>query len=687
MLPINSVILYETSQGKIYYRILYYYKDIIYLIDIYGNSMPITVSETFIQSGLNDGTIHVLENEPYMIIKDEEAIPPKHKVIRDKAYNAIKEIVTIEPDIYIAGERVKLVREYVYNVHEATVMRYLKRFWQRGMHKNSLLPDYHNCGGKQGNKEKNNTFVITPETIKIFNTALNRFYYNSSRKTLTLTYELMIKEYFSENGVVNDAIPTLRQFRYWFNKERSIKKEVSTRQSPKQYELQHRGLTGSSTEEAFGPGAIFQIDATVGDVYLVSQYNRNWIIGRPVIYTVMDVFSRCVVGINISLEGPSWIGASIALINAASDKVSFCRKYGIEIGNDEWNYCSTLPEAIIADRGELEGENIESLISAFGIKILNTSPYRGDMKGIIERYFNTINQHTKPFMPGAIKSQYRERGEQDYRLSATLDLRQFTQIIIKCVLYHNNHHYLSNYTRSEDMIADGVEPIPKLIWEWGVANRTGRLRTVDEDLLKLNLLPRDKATVTRHGIKFKGMLFGSKTSLKERWFEKARNNGSWKVDISYDPRDMSFIYIKYEDGRKFDKCFLLEHQSRYKEKSIEEVTYLMEYEKMQAKASKKAELQNKIDLLNDIEEIIEQAKEETKNEVEEGISKKRRIQNIRDNRNFEKQQERKQNIIEIRSEEPNIVVEEKAYGNAEQNLVELLLKAQKEGKDRAGFDT
>ncbi|MDK2934872.1 MAG: hypothetical protein PWP27_2682, partial [Clostridiales bacterium] len=99
------------------------------------------------------------------------------------------------------------------------------------------------------------------------------------------------------------------------------------------------------------------------------------------------------------------------------------------------------------------------------------------------------------------------------------------------------------------------------------------------------------------------------------------------------------------------------------------------------------ELQNKIDLLNDIEEIIEQAKEETKNEVEEGISKKRRIQNIRDNRIFEKQQERKQNIIEIIPEETNIVVEEKAYGNTEQNLVELLLKAQKEGKDRAGFDT
>jgi hypothetical protein len=237
------------------------------------------------------------------------------------------------------------------------------------------------------------------------------------------------------------------------------------------------------------------------------------------------------------------------------------------------------------------------------------------------------------------------------------------------------------------MIADGVEPIPKLIWEWGIANRTGRLRTVNEDLLKLNLLPNDKATITQHGIKFRGILFGSKISVKERWFEKARNNGAWKVDISYDPRDMSYIYIKYEDGRKFDKCFLLEHQSRYIEKSIEEVTYLLEYEKMQAKASKKVELQNKINLLEDIENIIEQAKDDTKNEVEEGIGKKRRIQNIRGNRNFEKQQERKQNIIEIRPEEPKIVIEEKSYGDAEQDMVELLVKAQKEGKDRAGFDT
>ncbi|WP_164907503.1 hypothetical protein [Clostridium septicum] len=45
-----------------------------------------------------------------------------------------------------------------------------------------------------------------------------------------------------------------------------------------------------------GPGSLYQIDATVADVYLVSEFNRNWIIGRPVLYMVLDSFSRMIVG-------------------------------------------------------------------------------------------------------------------------------------------------------------------------------------------------------------------------------------------------------------------------------------------------------------------------------------------------------------------------------------------------------
>ena len=173
--------------------------------------------------------------------------------------------------------------------------------------------------------------------------------------------------------------------------------------------------------------------------------------------------------------------------------------------------------------------------------------------------------------------------------------------------------------------------------------------------------------------------------IKERWFEKARNNGTWRVNICYDPRDMSYIYIKDDGGREFEKCFLLDHQLRYKGKSYDEINYLLEYEKTQAKDAKKVELQNKINLLEDIEKIIEEAKNDTKEEREEGVSNKKRIQNIRDNRNFEKEH-RRGSVVEIKKDTPLETVREKTYGDPDEEVFQLLVKTQKEGKDRAGFD-
>jgi hypothetical protein len=70
--------------------------------------------------------------------------------------------------------------------------------------------------------------------------------------------------------------------------------------------------------------AMYEIDATIGDVYLVSRFDRNKIIGRPVVYIVIDVFSRMITGVYIGLEGPSWVGAMMALANATAPKVEYC---------------------------------------------------------------------------------------------------------------------------------------------------------------------------------------------------------------------------------------------------------------------------------------------------------------------------------------------------------------------------
>lgn len=676
MLVVNNLISYTTAENdKVVERVLWLNKvqDYGYFFNIHSTSLPYEQNISEIEEGLIKGSIDVETKDPFSRLINEDNIPAKHLSLRDKAWEIIKDIVKLEPLVYHSAERRKLIRKKceAHNIHESTVIRYLKKYWQRGKTKNALLPDYYLCGGKgkekkvggikRGRPRKHR--LVTGDGInidenikKIFRSAINKYYHSSAEKSLTLTYELMLKEYFSTDSKMKGKLeipiiknygelPSLSQFRYWFEKERDLKKEISKRHGSKNYAQNHRGIIGESTTEALGPGAIYQIDATIGDVYLLSRFNRDWIIGRPVIYSVMDVYSRMIVGLYIGLEGPSWAGAMMALANAASDKVSFCQDFGIEIEKHEWPVAH-LPESILADRGELEGRKVEPLINNFGIKILNTPSYRADLKGIIEQHFRVTNSRTKAFLPGSVKP-IKERGDRDYRLEAQLDIYQFTQVIIKCVLYHNNQHYLTNYQRDEIMVEDGIESIPIQLWEWGINNKSGKLRHASEDVVKLNLMPTGKATVTAKGIAYKGLLYGSKQSLKERWFEKARNRGTWKIEISYDPRSMDYIYLRDEDGLGFNKCFLLEHQQRYKGKAVEEINYLIEYEKLKEKQYKDKTIQSKVDLNAEIEDIVKQAEQETSQKQTDVNSKRSRIKNIRQNRNAEKMIQREEEAFEL----------------------------------------
>nr|WP_237733572.1 transposase family protein [Vibrio fluvialis] len=152
---------------------------------------------------------------------------------------------------------------------------------------------------------------------------------------------------------------------------------------------------------ALGPGSRFEIDATIADIYVVSDVNRSWIVGRPVVYIVIDVFSRLIVGCYIGFENPSYVAAMQALQVAMTDKVELCRQYGIEIESQDWPAIG-FPDAILADRGELLGYQIESLEKSFSVRIENTPPFRGDAKGIVERNFKTLQADFTPFAPGVV---------------------------------------------------------------------------------------------------------------------------------------------------------------------------------------------------------------------------------------------------------------------------------------------
>ncbi len=174
-----------------------------------------------------------------------------------------------------------------------------------------------------------------------------KYYHTRDVHSLKYAYDMMIAEHYAKYVTGGDGkvvavlppieqMPTLRQFRYWYGKTYDDRETLVKRKGKSKFELNHRAVLGKSDYGIMGPGAKYQIDATVGDVYLVSRFNRADIIGRPVIYFIVDVFSRMIVGMYVGLEGPSWAGSMMALSNAMSDKVKYCAEYGKTITEDEW---------------------------------------------------------------------------------------------------------------------------------------------------------------------------------------------------------------------------------------------------------------------------------------------------------------------------------------------------------------
>lgn len=653
---INSII--KDKQDNVYRIIdIDYNNDIIVIINTNENSMPKVRNLNEVLLDINSGEVELIIDDTYNTIINEEQLSDNDRKYRDKAYSIVSSM--LNDSSFTLGNSKQLSRyiKYTaeeYSISEKTVKRYLIRYLVRGQTKNALLPDHYKCGGKgkekklgiakiglprKYDKKSGNGVNVTGDIKKVFKKSIDTIYFKEGNKTLSTTYEIMISRYFrDDNGNIIDknSIPTLPQFRYWYKNYRNIKKEISSRDGEKEYYLNVRPVLGTSGQDAEYPTALFQIDSTQGDVHLVSSYNRNDVIGRPTIYIIIDVFSRMVTGFYAGLENASWSCVMMAFHNCTVDKVEFCKQYGIDINENEWN-ASQLPEAILADRGtELTGKNIETLSNSFGVDVKNTAPYRADLKGIVERFFRTLNSQFKEFIPGSIKSNIKKRGQKDSREFASLTIYEINRIIIKCILNHNNS-YMKTYKRDEVMIEENVHCIPTEIWEWGMKNRVGYRSKISDDIIKLNLMPSAKATVTKRGIKFKNIYYICDTAIEKQWFERANLYKSWKIDIRYDPRNMNYIYIIKNKGRDYEICRLKDSESRYLDKSLDEIEYL---NKLELELNAQSDYKN---LLNNIDknDFIESEVERSLNREEESIKKKKNISEIRENRKIEKNHNRK----------------------------------------------
>lgn len=625
MYQVNEVLSLE---GMMYRVLKTIGTDIVWIAMDDQKAFPVMESINAIEQLINDEKL-IRVDDPYAYLSQEDPqLGSKALKIRDKYFRIITPLIK-EPLFYIPKVRTKTINAILEaeDISKPYIYRIARRFWQRGQIPNALLPDYRNSGGKGKRRQAKDKKLGRPRvyaegvgalideaTEKLFRIVIDK-YLLSTESEFSIPFahrrlKLLYDQYFPETP--ESEKPTKWQLKHFYDREYGFEERILKKTSSQIYKKDIRPLSSTATMHAQGPGSRYEIDATIADIILVSDFDRNQPVGRPILYIVVDVFSRFIVGWYIGFENPSYVAAIQSLHMAMTDKSQLISSLGIKYQDLDWPTAG-LPEAILADRGELLGYQIESLESSFLVRIENTPPYRGDAKGVVERNFRSLQAEFKPFAPGVVSGTIvKKRGGKNYWLDGKLTVSEFTEIIVSSIIMHNFVDPMEKYDRSEDMPAE-LPSIPVHLWNWGLQNRTGRLRKADGDSLRIALLPRQQATTSEKGICVFGLYYSSPEILSSGWLHRTKNsNRPETVTVGYDPNIADEVYLFFKShSREYWTCKLTDISREYRNSSFWQVWRKQEAKKKELHKQKLAADKTRAVHEERIETIIKSAIKDT----------------------------------------------------------------------------
>ena len=414
--------------------------------------------------------------------------------------------------------------------------------------------------------------------------ALNKFFYTKNKNSLMTAYTFMLKEkYCTIDGQLVEKYPSFDQFRYFYRKTKSMQKYYISRDGIKDYQRNNRPLLGDGVQQFAPAVGVGMLDSTICDIYLVDDGGK--LVGRPVLCACVDAFSGLCCGYSLGWEGGTYSLRGL-MLNVIADKQKWCKEHGVFIKKSEWD-SDKLPGVLVTDMGsEYKGETFSQIVE-LGVKIVNLSPFRPELKNRVEKFFDLIQSTYKKQLKGkgVIEPDFQERGAHDYRKDACLTLKQFEQIILHCIIYYNNHRII-DFPFTEAMIAAEVKPYASNIFHWGRKQLGANLMDVDAKKLIQVLLPRATGKFTRKGLVVNGLRY------RHDDYTEAFLRGGEAV-VAYNPEDVTEIWL-IEKG-SFIPFALIE--SRFAGKTLEAVQTMQKTRKNTVSAATTDSLQAQINLL------------------------------------------------------------------------------------------
>ncbi|WP_228061785.1 Mu transposase C-terminal domain-containing protein [[Phormidium] sp. LEGE 05292] len=266
---------------------------------------------------------------------------------------------------------------------------------------------------------------------------------------------------------------------------------------------------------------VWQCDHTRVDVLLVDRHGE--IVGRPWLTTVIDTYSRCIMGINLGFDAPSSQLVALALRHAILPK-----QYGSEYKlHCEWGTYGK-PEHFYTDGGkDFRSNHLQQIGMQLGFVChLRDRPSEG---GIVERPFGTFNTELFSTLPGYTGSNVQERPEEAEK-EARLTLRELEQLLVRFIVDKHNQSIdarMGDQTRFQR-------------WEAGLIAAPN---PISERELDICLMKQTRRTIYRNGyLQFENLTYRG---------EHLAGYAGESVVLRYDPRDITTILVyRSEKGKE-----------------------------------------------------------------------------------------------------------------------------------------
>lgn len=459
--------------------------------------------------------------------------------------------------------------------HVNTAQIWLKKYWNAGKDISALRPANH----RKGNRTKR----LQNKVEEICLQAINEFYLTTDRKGKKFVLDKACIEIDKQNTMLAEPYKLPKPSIHYINKliNSLSAYEVCVARYGKDY-ARNRYRHSIESGEKLHPLQKFEADHTLVDIILVDEF--GYPIGKPWLTVIIDVFTRVIIGYEITFEHPSYKSLAKALLHAILPKTNQKNEYPDTVSDYSM---FGIPESIFVDNAsEFHGHSFDSMCFELGTIIVFTGRKTPWNKPHVESFNHTVNSGFTEYLPGRTFRNIAAKADNNPLKDAKLTIDSFKKIFNKWIvdIYHHSKHTTLGMT-------------PAQCWEEFVDKESIKLPS---ELNRIQLLALE--TITRK-LQHYGLEINKISYNNEALGIIRKHHGlDLKLEVRWDKDDLSCIHAISPEG----EIIKVSASGRWKEYTTDLTLYQHEANTRYLKSRKKeCTVDNLIDAKADLMILVQ----------------------------------------------------------------------------------